>query len=570
MAASDIPNLAASKITSGTFDAARLPAATSSALGAVKTSTGITNSSGTISVAYGTTAGTACQGNDTRLSDSRTPKSHTHGNITNDGTITSTAVTSATGLLVYDSNNKIQRATAANVRTIIGAGTSSLALGTTSSTAAKGNHTHSISLVNPQTEPSTFVNLSHGSYYTLTAGGESVSFVMPTDNNTWRGIQNNLTSDSTTDSLSAAQGKALKGLIDGKAASGHTHTLSLAGYDSTPSVSLSAGTAYKLTAGGNEITFLTPSDTTYSSKLAASGGTAVSLVTTGEKYIWNNKASTSVATTSANGLMSSTDKSKLDGIASGANNYSLPLAASGTRGGVQIGYSDSGANVAVKLSSEKAYVALTKTAVTSALGYTPPTTNTTYNAATTSSAGLMSATDKAKLDGIASSANNYSLPSQYSDTITASNVIKVSKLYAPTTAGGSTYGLGTNGQILKTNGDTAYWTTPLYAGSSSAGGPANKVANSLTISGVSELCEFDGSKATSITITPANIGAIGSITATAGANIGSVGTPSVTASTSGTATTLTFNYLKGAKGDKGDKGDTGSNGTNGSNGTSAQ
>lgn len=43
------------------------------------------------------------------------------------------------------------------------------------------------------------------------------------DTNTWRGIQNNLTSDSTTDSLSAAQGKALKALVDGKAASGHTH-----------------------------------------------------------------------------------------------------------------------------------------------------------------------------------------------------------------------------------------------------------------------------------------------------------------------------------------------------------
>ena len=41
--------------------------------------------------------------------------------------------------------------------------------------------------------------------------------------NTWRGIQDNLTSDSTTDSLSANQGKVLKGLIDGKAASGHTH-----------------------------------------------------------------------------------------------------------------------------------------------------------------------------------------------------------------------------------------------------------------------------------------------------------------------------------------------------------
>lgn len=32
---------------------------------------------------------------------------------------------------------------------------------------------------------------------------------------TWRGIQNNLTSDSTSDSLSAAQGKALKALVDG-------------------------------------------------------------------------------------------------------------------------------------------------------------------------------------------------------------------------------------------------------------------------------------------------------------------------------------------------------------------
>lgn len=37
-----------------------------------------------------------------------------------------------------------------------------------------------------------------------------------TDTDTWRGIQNNLTSDSTTDSLSAAQGKVLKKLIDSK------------------------------------------------------------------------------------------------------------------------------------------------------------------------------------------------------------------------------------------------------------------------------------------------------------------------------------------------------------------
>ena len=59
-------------------------------------------------------------------------------------------------------------------------------------------------------------------------------------------------------------------------------------------------------------------DTTYESKSAVSGGTDVSLVTTGEKYTWNSKADTDTATTSTDGLMSATDKTKLDGIAEGA------------------------------------------------------------------------------------------------------------------------------------------------------------------------------------------------------------------------------------------------------------
>lgn len=45
-----------------------------------------------------------------------------------------------------------------------------------------------------------------------------------TDTNTWRPVVNNLTSDATDQSLSAAQGKALKTLVDGKAAAGHTHS----------------------------------------------------------------------------------------------------------------------------------------------------------------------------------------------------------------------------------------------------------------------------------------------------------------------------------------------------------
>ena len=45
----------------------------------------------TLTVSYGTTSGTACQGNDARLSDSRTPLSHTHGNLTNSGAVGTTA-----------------------------------------------------------------------------------------------------------------------------------------------------------------------------------------------------------------------------------------------------------------------------------------------------------------------------------------------------------------------------------------------------------------------------------------------------------------------------------------------
>lgn len=116
----------------------------------------------------------------------------------------------------------------------------------------------------------------------------------------------------------------------------------------------------------------------------------------------------SAATTSAAGLMSASDKSKLDGIASGANAYTLPAASSSTLGGVKTGSN---------ITNSSGTISITKANVTAALGYTPPTTNTTYSAATTSAAGLMSASDKSKLDGIASGANAYTLPAASSSTL---------------------------------------------------------------------------------------------------------------------------------------------------------
>ena len=156
--------------------------------------------------------------------------------------------------------------------------------------------------------------------------------------------------------------------------------------------------------------------------------------------------------------------------------YSLPLSASGTRGGIKIGYTNTGANVAVQLSSEKAYVALTKTAVTTALGYTPPTTNTTYsvftgatadangstglvpqptsgnqskylradgtwstptnttyNVATTSANGLMSSAMVTKLNGIAEGANKYVLPEATNSDLGGIKIAK-DNAYTVTTA----------------------------------------------------------------------------------------------------------------------------------------
>ena len=44
-------------------------------------------------------------------------------------------------------------------------------------------------------------------------------------------------------------------------------------------------------------------DTTYSSKTATSGGTAVSLCTTGEKYTWNNKQNALTFATTATSIV---------------------------------------------------------------------------------------------------------------------------------------------------------------------------------------------------------------------------------------------------------------------------
>lgn len=84
--------------------------------------------------------------------------------------------------------------------------------------------------------------------------------------------------------------------------------------------------------------------------------------------------------------------------------YTLPYATSSTLGGVKIGNN---------ISVTNGTISLTQTNVISALGYTPSSSDTTYGNATTTSSGLMSSTDKVKLNGIADNANYYIHPSTH-------------------------------------------------------------------------------------------------------------------------------------------------------------
>lgn len=70
-------------------------------------------------------------------------------------------------------------------------------------------------------------NVSIGSYTLDLQNGSNTTLTntngVVTINSTWRPVVDNLTSDSTTSSLSAKQGKVLKALIDGKSNSDHNH-----------------------------------------------------------------------------------------------------------------------------------------------------------------------------------------------------------------------------------------------------------------------------------------------------------------------------------------------------------
>lgn len=219
--------------------------------------------------------------------------SHTHGNLTNDGKITSTAtIASGDKLVIVDSDS-----TAGSKIT-----GSSITFGTSTAQwlnnsgkwstpsaaqvgAATTNHTHTLSLATDTGTSST--TLAHGGKYKLTAGGNSVIFTLPSDNNTTYTISSGANNGQITVTPSSGDaynvsvtglGSAAYTSAGAYASSGHTHTTTIADAASgdTNQKTLAFGGKYKLTAGGTNYIFTMPSNpntnTTYTISSGDSSG----------------------------------------------------------------------------------------------------------------------------------------------------------------------------------------------------------------------------------------------------------------------------------------------------------
>lgn len=124
-------------------------------------------------------------------------------------------------------------------------------------------------------------------------------------------------------------------------------------------------------------------------------------------------------------------------------NYSLPLAANGTRGGLQIGYTATGANLPLLLSSEKGYVTLTNAAIVAGLGFTPY--NATNPAGYTSNVGTVTSV----------SAGN----GMYFTTITGSGSVVMGTPSSVTLSSTDAVAAGTHSHAFAPGGTTAQYIT---------------------------------------------------------------------------------------------------------------
>lgn len=182
------------------------------------------------------------------------------------------------------------------------------------------------------------------------------------------------------DSTNPVQNKVVKTELDKKAEKEHEHTQ----YENQNAFA-------KVTVGATTIEADNTSDGII---IAGSSNVTVTPDAASKKITIEAKDTTYEAATSTDpGLMSATDKAKLDGIALNANKYELPVATTDVLGGVKQGEN-----------------------ITIAEDGTISSKNTEYGIVTTTKEGLMSTGDKEKLDGIAANATRVLVDAELNST----------------------------------------------------------------------------------------------------------------------------------------------------------
>lgn len=205
-------------------------------------------------------------------------------------------------------------------------------------------------------------------------------------------------SDTSTNPV---QNKVVKAALDGKAASNHTHdvaTTSENGFMSSADKQKLDGIANNANnyvhpshdahaAGLYKVTVDDEGHVTAATAVAKTDITALGIPAQDTTY-------SDVTAGGASGLMSGADKTKLDGIEAGANKYVHPAHTAYGSGLYKVTVDEEG-HVSAATAVEKADI--------TNLGI--PAQDTTYQVATTGADGLMSSTDKSKLDAIPTPGN---------------------------------------------------------------------------------------------------------------------------------------------------------------------
>jgi len=269
---------------------------------------------------FGTAAGDVCQGNDSRLSDSRTPNAHKASHAT--GGSDAIAPSDIGAEPAFSKNTAHNKNFGSTTGTVCEGDDSRL-----SDARTPVSHSHAASEITSGTLADARVAQSNVTQHQAAIDHDQLTNFSADEH---RVIDDTSTTD--TDKLWSA----------------YNITTNLALY--TPLSTYSGHGHGQYAVKANNLSDLTNAGTARTNLglgTAAQSATG-DFATAGHSH--------SNATTSADGFMSSTDKDKLDGVDDFANLYVLPLGTSTVRGGYKLGYAENGKNYPVEISSEQMYV----------------------------------------------------------------------------------------------------------------------------------------------------------------------------------------------------------------------